>query len=173
MGLTWVCLFTGQYGAPPQGMPGYMPGGMPPYGQGPPMVPPYQGAPPRPPMGMRPPVMSQGGRFWSPQPTNQSSPVCNRFGDSSIFSSSAVYLVAKLPVMVNVNYTCACERTKKLGEERKKKKKKLNNAWDICISETANKGNESIFFSSTPDGILLLQNHTVCVCGFFPLLCSI
>ncbi|XP_035254821.1 BUB3-interacting and GLEBS motif-containing protein ZNF207-like isoform X2 [Anguilla anguilla] len=53
----------GQYGPPPQGMPGYMPGGMPPYGQGPPMVPPYQGGPPRPPMGMRPPVMSQGGRY--------------------------------------------------------------------------------------------------------------
>uniref|UniRef100_W5N8H1 Zinc finger protein 207, b n=1 Tax=Lepisosteus oculatus TaxID=7918 RepID=W5N8H1_LEPOC len=53
----------GQYGAPPQGMPGYMPGGMPPYGQGPPMVPPFQGGPPRPPMGMRPPVMSQGGRY--------------------------------------------------------------------------------------------------------------
>ncbi|XP_028674699.1 BUB3-interacting and GLEBS motif-containing protein ZNF207b isoform X1 [Erpetoichthys calabaricus] len=53
----------GQYGGPPQGMPGYMPGGMPPYGQAPPMVPPFQGGPPRPPMGMRPPVMSQGGRY--------------------------------------------------------------------------------------------------------------
>ncbi|XP_033894457.2 BUB3-interacting and GLEBS motif-containing protein ZNF207-like isoform X1 [Acipenser ruthenus] len=53
----------GQYGGPPQGMPGYMPGGMPPYGQGHPMVPPFQGGPPRPPMGMRPPVMSQGGRY--------------------------------------------------------------------------------------------------------------
>ncbi|XP_061086678.1 BUB3-interacting and GLEBS motif-containing protein ZNF207b isoform X3 [Conger conger] len=53
----------GQYGGPPQGMPGYMPGGMPPYGQGPPMGPPFQGGPPRPPMGMRPPVMSQGGRY--------------------------------------------------------------------------------------------------------------
>ncbi|XP_019117422.2 BUB3-interacting and GLEBS motif-containing protein ZNF207 isoform X2 [Larimichthys crocea] len=54
----------GQYGGPPQGMPGYMPGGMPPYGQAPPVVPPgYQGAPPRPPMGMRPPVMSPGGRY--------------------------------------------------------------------------------------------------------------
>ncbi|XP_066560377.1 BUB3-interacting and GLEBS motif-containing protein ZNF207 isoform X2 [Amia ocellicauda] len=53
----------GQYGGPPQGMPGFMPGGMPPYGQGPPMVPPFQGGPPRPPMGMRPPVMSQGGRY--------------------------------------------------------------------------------------------------------------
>uniref|UniRef100_H3B9D1 Zinc finger protein 207 n=1 Tax=Latimeria chalumnae TaxID=7897 RepID=H3B9D1_LATCH len=53
----------GQYGGPPQGMPGYLPGGMPPYGQGPPMVPPYQGGPPRPPLGMRPPVMSQGGRY--------------------------------------------------------------------------------------------------------------
>uniref|UniRef100_A0A8C9WAT2 Zinc finger protein 207 n=1 Tax=Scleropages formosus TaxID=113540 RepID=A0A8C9WAT2_SCLFO len=53
----------GQYSGPPQAMPGYMPGGMPPYAQGPPMVPPYQGVPPRPPMGMRPPVMSQGGRY--------------------------------------------------------------------------------------------------------------
>ncbi|CAK6964856.1 BUB3-interacting and GLEBS motif-containing protein ZNF207-like isoform X1 [Scomber scombrus] len=54
----------GQYGGPPQGMPGYMPGGMPPYGQAPPVVPPgYQGAPPRPPIGMRPPVMSPGGRY--------------------------------------------------------------------------------------------------------------
>ncbi|ERE67531.1 zinc finger protein [Cricetulus griseus] len=50
----------GQYGGHHQGMPGYIPGAMPPYGQGPPMVPPYQGGPPRPPMGMRPPVMSQG-----------------------------------------------------------------------------------------------------------------
>ncbi|KAM6942004.1 BUB3-interacting and GLEBS motif-containing protein ZNF207b [Lycodopsis pacificus] len=50
----------GQYGAPPQGMPSYMPGGMPPYGQGLPMVPPYQGGPP---MGMRPPVMSPAGRY--------------------------------------------------------------------------------------------------------------
>ncbi|XP_054634821.1 BUB3-interacting and GLEBS motif-containing protein ZNF207b isoform X1 [Dunckerocampus dactyliophorus] len=50
----------GQYGAPPQGMPSYMPGGMPPYGQGPPLVPPYQGGPP---MGMRPPVMSPAGRY--------------------------------------------------------------------------------------------------------------
>ncbi|XP_017548574.1 BUB3-interacting and GLEBS motif-containing protein ZNF207b [Pygocentrus nattereri] len=46
----------GQYGAPPQGMPGYMAGGMPAYGQ----VPPYQGGPP---MGMRPPVMSPGSRY--------------------------------------------------------------------------------------------------------------
>ncbi|XP_008145984.1 BUB3-interacting and GLEBS motif-containing protein ZNF207 isoform X2 [Eptesicus fuscus] len=53
----------GQYGGHHQGMPGYLPGAMPPYGQGPPMVPPYQGGPPRPPMGMRPPVMSQGGRY--------------------------------------------------------------------------------------------------------------
>ncbi|XP_062263224.1 BUB3-interacting and GLEBS motif-containing protein ZNF207-like isoform X2 [Platichthys flesus] len=53
-----------QYGGPPQGMPGYIPGGMPPYGQAPPVVPPgYQGAPIRPPMGMRPPVMSPGGRY--------------------------------------------------------------------------------------------------------------
>ncbi|XP_029456595.1 BUB3-interacting and GLEBS motif-containing protein ZNF207 isoform X2 [Rhinatrema bivittatum] len=53
----------GQFGGPHQGMPGYLPGHMPPYGQGPPMVPPYQGGPPRPPMGMRPPVMSQGSRY--------------------------------------------------------------------------------------------------------------
>ncbi|XP_068435173.1 BUB3-interacting and GLEBS motif-containing protein ZNF207a isoform X2 [Clinocottus analis] len=54
----------GQYGGPPQTMPGYMPGGMPPYGQAPPGVPPgYQGAPPRPPMVMRPPVMSPGARY--------------------------------------------------------------------------------------------------------------
>ncbi|XP_026868114.1 BUB3-interacting and GLEBS motif-containing protein ZNF207b [Electrophorus electricus] len=45
----------GQYGAPPQGMPGYMPA----YGQ----VPTYQGGPPVPPMGMRPPVMSPGSRY--------------------------------------------------------------------------------------------------------------
>lgn len=57
-------IFTGQYGGPPQGIPGYMSGGMPPYGQAPPVVPQgYQGAPPRPPMGMRPPVMSPGGRY--------------------------------------------------------------------------------------------------------------
>ncbi|XP_050957217.1 BUB3-interacting and GLEBS motif-containing protein ZNF207a isoform X2 [Labeo rohita] len=53
----------GPYGAPPQGVPGYVPGGMPPYGQAPPMVPPYQAAPPRPAIGMRPPVMSPGGRY--------------------------------------------------------------------------------------------------------------
>ncbi|XP_074512988.1 BUB3-interacting and GLEBS motif-containing protein ZNF207-like isoform X2 [Sebastes fasciatus] len=54
----------GQYGGPPQGMPGYMPGGMPLYGQAPPVVTPgYQGAPPRPPVGMRPPVMSPGARY--------------------------------------------------------------------------------------------------------------
>nr|XP_046270059.1 BUB3-interacting and GLEBS motif-containing protein ZNF207a isoform X1 [Scatophagus argus]XP_046270060.1 BUB3-interacting and GLEBS motif-containing protein ZNF207a isoform X1 [Scatophagus argus] len=54
----------GQYGGPPQGMPGYMPGGMPPYGQAPPVVPSgYQGAPTRPPMGVRPSVMSPGGRY--------------------------------------------------------------------------------------------------------------
>lgn len=59
-----TCVLSGQYGGPPQGMPGYMPGGMPPYGQAPPVVPPgFQGAPPRPPMGMRPPVMSPGGRY--------------------------------------------------------------------------------------------------------------
>ncbi|XP_051571383.1 BUB3-interacting and GLEBS motif-containing protein ZNF207a isoform X2 [Myxocyprinus asiaticus] len=53
----------GPYGAPPQGVSGYVPGGMPPYGQAPPMVPPYQAAPPRPAIGMRPPVMSPGGRY--------------------------------------------------------------------------------------------------------------
>ncbi|KAK2829195.1 hypothetical protein Q7C36_017185 [Tachysurus vachellii] len=53
----------GPYGTPSQTVPGYVPGAMSPYGQGPPMVPPYQGAPPRPPMAMRPPVMSQGGRY--------------------------------------------------------------------------------------------------------------
>ncbi|KAM9457071.1 BUB3-interacting and GLEBS motif-containing protein ZNF207a isoform 1-T4 [Clarias gariepinus] len=53
----------GPYGTPSQAVPGYVPGAMSPYGQGPPMVPPYQGAPPRPPMAMRPPVMSQGGRY--------------------------------------------------------------------------------------------------------------
>ncbi|XP_026064387.1 BUB3-interacting and GLEBS motif-containing protein ZNF207-like isoform X2 [Carassius auratus] len=53
----------GPYGAPPQGVPGYVPGGMPPYGQAPPMVPSYQAAPPRPALGMRPPVMSPGGRY--------------------------------------------------------------------------------------------------------------
>ncbi|OCT60853.1 hypothetical protein XELAEV_18046875mg [Xenopus laevis] len=53
----------GQYGAPLQGMAGYHPGTMPPFGQGPPMVPPFQGGPPRPLMGIRPPVMSQGGRY--------------------------------------------------------------------------------------------------------------
>uniref|UniRef100_A0A673N504 BUB3-interacting and GLEBS motif-containing protein ZNF207-like n=1 Tax=Sinocyclocheilus rhinocerous TaxID=307959 RepID=A0A673N504_9TELE len=53
----------GQYGGPPQGMPGYMGGGMPPYGQSAPMVPPYQSGPPGPPMGIRPPVMSPGSRY--------------------------------------------------------------------------------------------------------------
>ncbi|XP_043096921.1 BUB3-interacting and GLEBS motif-containing protein ZNF207b isoform X1 [Puntigrus tetrazona] len=53
----------GQYGGPPQGMPGYMGGGMPPYGQSAPMVPPYQAGPPGPPMGIRPPVMSPGSRY--------------------------------------------------------------------------------------------------------------
>lgn len=55
--------FVGPYGAPPQGVSGFVPGGMPPYGQAPPMVPPYQAAPPRPAVGMRPPVMSPGGRY--------------------------------------------------------------------------------------------------------------
>lgn len=59
-----ILLFLlGPYGTPSQAVPGYVPGAMSPYGQGPPMVPPYQGAPPRPPMAMRPPVMSQGGRY--------------------------------------------------------------------------------------------------------------
>ncbi|XP_069604829.1 BUB3-interacting and GLEBS motif-containing protein ZNF207 isoform X1 [Ranitomeya imitator] len=53
----------GQYGSPHQGMPGFHPGAMPPFGQAPPMVPQYQGGPPRPLMGMRPPVMSPGGRY--------------------------------------------------------------------------------------------------------------
>ncbi|XP_072270154.1 BUB3-interacting and GLEBS motif-containing protein ZNF207 isoform X2 [Pyxicephalus adspersus] len=53
----------GQFGAPHQNMSGFHPGAMPPFGQAPPMVPPYQGGPPRPLMGMRPPVMSQGGRY--------------------------------------------------------------------------------------------------------------
>uniref|UniRef100_A0A671KUA2 BUB3-interacting and GLEBS motif-containing protein ZNF207-like n=1 Tax=Sinocyclocheilus anshuiensis TaxID=1608454 RepID=A0A671KUA2_9TELE len=53
----------GQYGGPPQGMPGYMGGGMPPYGLSAPMVPPYQAGPPGPPMGIRPPVMSPGSRY--------------------------------------------------------------------------------------------------------------
>ncbi|XP_053563572.1 BUB3-interacting and GLEBS motif-containing protein ZNF207 isoform X2 [Bombina bombina] len=53
----------GQYGGPHQGMPGYHPNALPPYTQGPPMVPQYQGGPPRPLMGLRPPVMSQGGRY--------------------------------------------------------------------------------------------------------------
>lgn len=54
----------GQYGAPPQGIPGFIPGGMAPYGQAPPVGPSgYQGVPPRPPIGMRPPVMSPEGRY--------------------------------------------------------------------------------------------------------------
>uniref|UniRef100_A0A8C2DVC8 Zinc finger protein 207, b n=1 Tax=Cyprinus carpio TaxID=7962 RepID=A0A8C2DVC8_CYPCA len=53
----------GQYGGPPQGMPGYMAGGMPPYGQSAPMVPSYQAGPPGPPIGIRPPVMSPGSRY--------------------------------------------------------------------------------------------------------------
>uniref|UniRef100_A0A3Q3NGI6 Zinc finger protein 207 n=1 Tax=Mastacembelus armatus TaxID=205130 RepID=A0A3Q3NGI6_9TELE len=53
----------GQYGGP-QGMPGYIPGGMPPYGETSSVVSPgYQGTPSRPPMGIRPPVMSPGGRY--------------------------------------------------------------------------------------------------------------
>lgn len=59
-----ACVVAGQYGGPLQGMPGYIPGGMTPYGQAPPVVPPgYQGAPTRAPIGMRPPVMSPGGRY--------------------------------------------------------------------------------------------------------------
>ncbi|KAM4530156.1 BUB3-interacting and GLEBS motif-containing protein ZNF207-like isoform 1-T2 [Odontesthes bonariensis] len=54
----------GQYGGPPRGVPGYIPGGAPPFGQAPPVVTlGYPGVPPRPPMGMRPPVMSPGGRY--------------------------------------------------------------------------------------------------------------
>ncbi|XP_062874671.1 BUB3-interacting and GLEBS motif-containing protein ZNF207a [Trichomycterus rosablanca] len=53
----------GSYGSPPQSVPGYVSGGLPPYRQAPPMVPPYQGAVPRPPLAMRPPVMSQGGHY--------------------------------------------------------------------------------------------------------------
>uniref|UniRef100_A0A3Q3J2F1 C2H2-type domain-containing protein n=1 Tax=Monopterus albus TaxID=43700 RepID=A0A3Q3J2F1_MONAL len=51
----------GQYGGPPQGMPGYMP----PLGQASSVGPSaYQGAPPLPPpMGVRPPVMSPGSRY--------------------------------------------------------------------------------------------------------------
>ncbi|XP_006890055.1 PREDICTED: zinc finger protein 207-like [Elephantulus edwardii] len=52
-----------QYGSHHQGLPGYLPGALPPYGQGPLMVPPYQGGPPRPPMGMRPPVVLQGVHY--------------------------------------------------------------------------------------------------------------
>lgn len=54
----------GQYGGPQQGMPGYIPGRIPPYIQAPPVVPPvFQGAPPRPPIVARPPVMSPGGHY--------------------------------------------------------------------------------------------------------------
>uniref|UniRef100_I3J1K1 Zinc finger protein 207 n=1 Tax=Oreochromis niloticus TaxID=8128 RepID=I3J1K1_ORENI len=54
----------GQYGGPQQGMPGYIPGRIPPYIQAPPVVPPvYQGAPPRPTIVTRPPVMSPGGHY--------------------------------------------------------------------------------------------------------------
>ncbi|KAM9746364.1 BUB3-interacting and GLEBS motif-containing protein ZNF207-like [Menidia menidia] len=43
----------GQYGGPPRGVPGYIPGRVPPFGQAPPVVPPgYQGAPPQPPIGL-------------------------------------------------------------------------------------------------------------------------
>uniref|UniRef100_A0A2K5JUF3 Zinc finger protein 207 n=1 Tax=Colobus angolensis palliatus TaxID=336983 RepID=A0A2K5JUF3_COLAP len=53
----------GQYGGHHPGMPGYLPGAIPPYGQGLAMVPPFQGGLPRPPKGMRPPVILQGGRY--------------------------------------------------------------------------------------------------------------
>uniref|UniRef100_A0A2K5RIA6 C2H2-type domain-containing protein n=1 Tax=Cebus imitator TaxID=2715852 RepID=A0A2K5RIA6_CEBIM len=53
----------GQHSGHHQDMPGYLPGAMPLYGQGPPMMPPYQGGPSRPRMGMRPPVTSQGGCY--------------------------------------------------------------------------------------------------------------
>uniref|UniRef100_A0A2I3RFA3 Zinc finger protein 207 n=1 Tax=Pan troglodytes TaxID=9598 RepID=A0A2I3RFA3_PANTR len=65
----------GQYGGHHQAMPAYLPGAIPPYGQGPPTVPPYQSGPPRPPMGMRPPVMLQGGQYRSYLIQS------NRFGD--------------------------------------------------------------------------------------------
>nr|XP_043907299.1 BUB3-interacting and GLEBS motif-containing protein ZNF207-like isoform X1 [Solea senegalensis]XP_043907300.1 BUB3-interacting and GLEBS motif-containing protein ZNF207-like isoform X1 [Solea senegalensis]XP_043907301.1 BUB3-interacting and GLEBS motif-containing protein ZNF207-like isoform X1 [Solea senegalensis] len=53
-----------QYVGPPQGMPGYIPGGIPPYRSAAPVLPPgYQGVPQRSPIGYRPPVMSSGGRF--------------------------------------------------------------------------------------------------------------
>ncbi|XP_061568191.1 BUB3-interacting and GLEBS motif-containing protein ZNF207-like [Cololabis saira] len=62
--LTAANPIPGQFGGPSQGMPAYVPGQMPLFGQAPPAVPPgFQGAPPRPPMGMRPPVMSPGGRY--------------------------------------------------------------------------------------------------------------
>ncbi|XP_051997424.1 BUB3-interacting and GLEBS motif-containing protein ZNF207b isoform X2 [Xyrauchen texanus] len=53
----------GQYGGPPQRMPGYIAGGMPPFGQSAPMLPPYQAGPPGGPMGIRPPLMSPGSRY--------------------------------------------------------------------------------------------------------------
>uniref|UniRef100_A0A2K6PWR8 C2H2-type domain-containing protein n=1 Tax=Rhinopithecus roxellana TaxID=61622 RepID=A0A2K6PWR8_RHIRO len=51
----------GQYAGHHPGMPGYLPGAIPPYGQGPPMVPPFQGGLPRPPKGMRPVILQGGG----------------------------------------------------------------------------------------------------------------
>ncbi|XP_041858648.1 BUB3-interacting and GLEBS motif-containing protein ZNF207-like isoform X4 [Melanotaenia boesemani] len=54
----------GQYGGPPRGIPGYIPGQMSPFGQAPPVIPPrYQGVPSRPPVGIRPPSMSPGGHY--------------------------------------------------------------------------------------------------------------
>uniref|UniRef100_A0A2K6UAR1 C2H2-type domain-containing protein n=1 Tax=Saimiri boliviensis boliviensis TaxID=39432 RepID=A0A2K6UAR1_SAIBB len=53
-----------QYSGHHQGMPGYLPGAMPLYGQGPPMMPPYQGGPSRPPMRIaRSGVRDQPGQY--------------------------------------------------------------------------------------------------------------
>ena len=95
-------------------------------------------------------------------------PVFNRFGDSSLFSSRAVYLVAKLPVTVNVNSTCACERKKKNWGQRKKNEKKKKNVtkhgtFAFEKQKTTKKGNQSIFFSSAPDGICCCK-IILCVC---------
>uniref|UniRef100_A0A3P9HBD6 Zinc finger protein 207, a n=1 Tax=Oryzias latipes TaxID=8090 RepID=A0A3P9HBD6_ORYLA len=54
----------GQFSGPLRGLPGYVPGQMLPFVQAHAGIPPgYQGAPSRPPMGVRPPVMSPGGRY--------------------------------------------------------------------------------------------------------------
>ncbi|KAF6721529.1 BUB3-interacting and GLEBS motif-containing protein ZNF207 [Oryzias melastigma] len=54
-----LCQFSG----PPRGLPGYLPGQMLPFVQAHAVIPGFQGAPSRPPMGVRPPVMSPGGRY--------------------------------------------------------------------------------------------------------------